>query len=104
MVASWEKKKKTESVDLLEGEQTLCFLVLRSSRAVAAVQLKHSTRSAELLYTCANQQHIYRTALFDVYNWIAPLSFALIEILIPLITLHIAVDITVDIRAVQIGL
>lgn len=31
-------------------------------------------------------------------------SLVLIEIFIPLITLYIAVDITVDIRAVQIGL
>lgn len=48
--------------------------------------------------------HLQERALFDVYNWIAPLSLTLIEIFIPLITLHVAVDITVDIRAVQIGL
>lgn len=33
-----------------------------------------------------------------------PLSLVLIEIFIPVITLHSAVDITEDIRAVQIGL
>lgn len=50
-------------------------------------------------------RHFYKTLHYLMYIIKLRLFFlALIEIFIPLITLHIAVDIAVDMRVVQIGL
>ena len=89
------KRQNPESVDLL-----VLTLVARHGKPSThkAPVYKHSPRKPTAFF-------LYNLTLFDVCNWILPVFFlALIEISIPLITLHIAVDIAVDITAVQIGL